>query len=942
MNNDKQYGDDLNKPGGVQSETSVEPVDNKSGSLPTVLPKGTVKLTPTQAEIYHDEWPHPGISLHTSAFFIRYKHELDKALLEQAINKVIQENDGLRLRIAKPDREDGSYQYVHDFKKISLKELNFTGPHSEKRLRQWIRWIKKVDPKPMPFFDSDLFSFTYIKLNEQESGYYVKLHHIISDIWSCYLVFKEIDRVYDYLKKGKHLEGIKSPAIFYLDYIEGEHRYLLAEKFQADKEFWYNTMLPLPDPIDLRVIGTANTRDTAANNVAVFPFPGSLLTRINKYRQTIGIDLQKFILFAFFIYVYRVTTAEDIVIDIFDRNPSIKNNNPGMIGMYANIIPFRVKMNGDVTFHHFSVKEGKSLDYILENHARYPFDLMAAELLEETGTKLGYLSAWVVSAPVRIEKESYMTEHIFDGKPGESPDIHIHIHYSHSLQDGPVELEYVYAANLFCETDIRRIHQCLVNLQADILDHPGKKISEIELLSQTEKEQILYEFNDTAVDYPKDKAIHQLFEEQVEKNPGNIALVGRILSDDPKSDKKYIPYKELNAKANQLAWLLRYKGLKTEHISAIMVEQSIEMIIGMLAILKAGGAFLPIDHKNPKERVQYILEESGTGLFLTRSELVEGINFNGEIIELDEPGIYSGDVSGPGLIVKPDYLAYVIFTSGSTGKPKGVLCAHRTLINLCYWNNRYFSITPNDRATKYASLGFDASVWEIFPHLIIGSSLYIVPEEIKLDIIKLHHFFEENRITVSFLPTQLAEQFMSIESNSLRVLLTGGDKLKTITKRNYQLYNNYGPTENTVVTTSCLVNKLSTNIPIGKPVDNNQILILDKNDCLQPIGVPGELCIGGDSLARGYLNNPELTYDKFFMNYYLIPSSSMQPTRLYRTGDLARQLFDGNIEFVGRIDSQVKIRGFRIELGEIENQILGIEKIKEAVVLAQSDKGEDK
>jgi amino acid adenylation domain-containing protein len=296
--------------------------------------------------------------------------------------------------------------------------------------------------------------------------------------------------------------------------------------------------------------------------------------------------------------------------------------------------------------------------------------------------------------------------------------------------------------------------------------------------------------------------------------------------------------------------------------------------------------------------------------------------------------------------------AYLIYTSGTTGVPRGVIMQHRSLVNLCYWHNRTYRVSQGDRATLYAGFGFDASVWELFPYLLKGASLHVIPDAVRLDIEKLNAYYERCHITIGFLPTQFYEQFMERDNRSLRVLLTGGDRLHRFVRNRYDLYNNYGPTENTVVTTACRVQAAADNVPIGRPIDNTQILILDRDGrFLQPIGVPGELCIAGEGLARGYLNNPELTSEKFMnlaakaregtrssKDEILTPKS--QP--LYRTGDLCRFLPDGNIEFLGRIDFQVKIRGFRIELSEIESQLLKHERIKEAVVIARQTETGDK
>jgi len=316
-----------------------------------------------------------------------------------------------------------------------------------------------------------------------------------------------------------------------------------------------------------------------------------------------------------------------------------------------------------------------------------------------------------------------------------------------------------------------------------------------------------------------------------------------------------------------LAGLLIEKGVMPDNIVGIMGERSVEMIIGIMGILKAGSAYLPIEPGYPKDRIDYMVKDSGAKWLVTNDNLEEGKKNNGTTIyaniinikvmeELPHllasqlPGFYLSPAAGH----RPPAtsLAYVIYTSGTTGKPKGVLVEHRSLANLCCWHNTFYSVTSQDRATKYAGFSFDASVWEIFPYLVIGASIYIVPKEIILDIEALNGYYEKNGITISFLPTQMYEQFAALNNASLRVLLTGGDKLRKYIKRNYRLYNNYGPTENTVVTTSFSIMAVLGNIPIGKPVFNNRIYIMDLYRQLQPIGVSGELYVGGESLARGY------------------------------------------------------------------------------------------
>ncbi|MCP5052494.1 MAG: amino acid adenylation domain-containing protein [bacterium] len=442
---------------------------------------------------------------------------------------------------------------------------------------------------------------------------------------------------------------------------------------------------------------------------------------------------------------------------------------------------------------------------------------------------------------------------------------------------------------------------------------------------------MLLEFNDTQSDYPSDRPIHHLFEARAQRNPDSIALVGEGAG----VEGVCLTYSQLNKEAHRLAGLLIEKGAVPDTIIGIMVNPSLEMITGILGILKAGAAYLPIDPNYPEERIRFMVEDSGAKVIIT----------NGlKVIKPNDANKFSNQQTNK-LTNQTTNLAYVIYTSGSTGKPKGVLVEHKSLSNLCRWHNRRYSVTSQDRAFKYANVGFDASVWEIFPYLVIGARLYILNDAIKLDLERLNRYFETHRVTIGFLPTQVCEQFMTISNRSLRVLLTGGDKLKQFRAGSYQLVNNYGPTENTVVTTSFTVDGVYDNIPIGKPVDNTRIYILDKYDRLQPVGIAGELYISGDSLARGYLNRPELTVERFVNIGRALPGFRVRPARehetVYKTGDLARWLPDGNIQFMDRVDNQVKIRGFRIESGEIENRILQHETVEEAVVLAKvNDKNE--
>lgn len=532
-------------------------------------------------------------------------------------------------------------------------------------------------------------------------------------------------------------------------------------------------------------------------------------------------------------------------------------------------------------------------------------------------------------------------------------------------------LDFQYCKALFKADTIQRFIQYFKRLTAIIASGEEQAIGQVEILSIEERRELLFDFNHTRVDYPADQTIIDLFTRQVEQTPDKMVLVGSMavsLATEPASPPfsqpipsrlpvAQVTFRHLEKVANLLAGVLIEKGVEVDSLCAILLDRSLEMVVAMLGVLKAGAAFLPIDPTYPWERIRYMLLDSAARvLIMTRGQvqgdLVEG-NPGQQVVFLDDVlshvhVSFPGQVRGP-VSVDPANFAYVIYTSGTTGRPKGTVVQHRALVNLCTWHSSYYQLTPLDRSTQYAAIGFDAAVCEIFPYITKGVELHILPDDLRLDIPGLKAYFQSRRITVSFLPTQFGQQFMedTVEVPSLRALLTAGDQLVRFVKRSYRLYNNYGPTENTVAATVYPVDYAETNIPIGQPIANNQIYILDPGGWrLQPVGVPGELCIAGDSVALGYLNRPDLTVEKFIGNFVrdrgewaslLVGPLSASGKILYKTGDLASWRTDGNIRFHGRLDRQIKIRGFRVELGEIETRLLAESTVSEAVVTIQQD-----
>lgn len=872
-------------------------------------------LSHAQKRIWYTEKIHPDTSAAALAFTVKYAGKIDKLLLEKAINILLYRYDGLRLRMVECD--DSGFteikQYIADYKEISIDSYDFTNSDNDKNRSDW---LEQKTREPFNLIDNDLFYFAYIRFNQDESGYYLKLHHSIFDGWSLFLLLEEINAIYAKLEKGIQTDTAQTPS--YVNYIRDEQAYIDSEDFEKDKAFWLENLLPLPEKNELSF--SSNNEGNITSNRKVLLIDSDLHEKLHTYSKQEKTTIYKIFMTALAIYISRATANNDVVVGMANHNRALPEHQK-MIGMFVSTFPLRINVNPDGNFKELSEQIGRDIKYIVKNHGRYPFDLLAADLREKTGIDPGYLlNINLVGHPDFNDPDTNISYQ----SPGSEPGA-MSIHINPSFQDdrGILEIVWEYQTASFTEDEIESMQNCVVNILHDVLLDPDKKISNIELVRTEEKEQILYDFNDTLINYPTEQTIHEIFEEQVKLYPDKAAVVFK---------DEVLTYDELNCKANQLARVLQDKGVGPEQFVGIMADPCMEMITGILAVLKAGGAYVPIDPGYPSERITYMLEDAGVSILLSQNHLLSGLVFSGDFIDLQDASMYKGENSNLSPCCGPSDLAYIIYTSGTTGKPKGVMIEHGSLVNMSLWNRDYHSFTAEDNCTKYAGFGFDASVFEIFPCLISGAALHIIPGEIRLSIDELNDYFENKHITYSFLPTQMAEQFMKYKKNkSLRFLWAAGEKLKFFSNQSYKLINGYGPTEYTVVTSAFEVDRLYDNIPIGKPVANTRIYILDDKNRLQPVGLPGELCVAGRGIARGYLNRPDLTAEKF------IPDPFVADEKMYRTGDLARWLPDGNLEFLGRIDQQVKLRGFRIELGEIEAHLMNCPGIREAVVVVRED-----
>jgi amino acid adenylation domain-containing protein len=511
--------------------------------------------------------------------------------------------------------------------------------------------------------------------------------------------------------------------------------------------------------------------------------------------------------------------------------------------------------------------------------------------------------------------------------------------FSFQESGGKLEGKIEFDADRYKRSTIEKIANHLLNLLGCAFFDINIAVSDLEILSGEEKQRFLFDFNDTEMEYPAEKALHELFESQVTGTPDSIALVAHELHGlyERRKTQVHVTYRELNRKADQLAHLLREKGVKPDTIVGIIIEPTVEMITGLLGILKSGGAYLPIDPDYPGDRVEFILEDSGVSLVITRQQLGEQLKYKGEIIRFEDKEICEKSGAHPGPAGNPGSLAYIIYTSGSTGAPKGVAIEHRNIVAyLSAFFNR-FDLCGRDVSLQQYSYSFDAFVEEVYPLLLRGGKVAIPDRNTVMDIDSLAGYIIRSSITfISCSPLMLNELNKRDEKYNIHTFISGGDMLKEeyidTLMQTGEVYNTYGPTETTVCAAyfKCRPG-MGANVPIGKPIANYKLYVLDRNNRLLPVGVAGELCIGGKGTARGYLKREQLTAEKFIENPFL-PGE-----RLYKSADLARWREDGNLEFLGRLDNQIKLRGFRIEPGEIEHRLVKHHQVRDAIVIARED-----
>jgi amino acid adenylation domain-containing protein len=808
-------------------------------------------------------------------------------------------------------------------------------PESE-REAQLGQLAKDEARRPFNLARGPLLRVSLLRLGAEEHVLLLTVHHIVFDGWSEGVFFWELGVLYEAFRVGEP-SPLAEPPVQYADFALWQREWLRGKMLETQLSYWKRRLEGAPTVLELPTDRPRPPVKTANGATRTFCLSENLSAALKGLSRREEVTLFMTLLAAFQTLLYRYTGQDYVLVGVpvAGRN---RLETEGLIGIFINTLVLCGDLSGDPSFRELlgRVREAAFGAY---THQDLPFEKLVERLRPERS--LRHHPIFQVMFQLRnVPKD-----------PVELAGLKIEdFEFDSGIAKMDLTLEMVEKAeNLFCtfeyNTDlfdaatIDRIQEHFRTLLEGIVAAPEQRVSKLPLLSEAERRQLLVEWNDTQTDYPKDRCVHELFEEQVERIPEAVALV---------FEDQQLTYRELNRQANRLAHHLRSLGVGPEVLVGICVERSVEMVVGLLGILKAGGAYVPLDPAYPRERLAFMIEDAGVPVVLTQERLLEELpNHEPRLICLDAEGqAIAGDreenlISG----VAADDLAYVMYTSGSTGRPKGVMVCHRGVCNYLHWRQIYFPLTDADRLLQAASLSFDDSVWEFFEPLMVGARVVMARPGGQQASAYLLRLIAEQRITAAcFVPSLLQvllEEPRLKSCDCLRRVTTGGETLSIELQERFfarmraGLHNGYGPTEATISATfwTCERGRHRRTVPVGRPIANTQIYLLDQNLQPVPIGVPGELHIGGDGLARGYLNRPELTAKRFIPDPF-----SLQPgARLYRTGDLARYLPDGNIEFLGRLDHQIKLRGFRIELGEVESVLNTHAAVRESVVVLRED-----
>ncbi len=869
----------------------------------------------------------PGTTAYVLPLAVRLEGPLDVGALDQALQRLVERHELLRTSFAIVG--DSPARVIHPATSLALQRISLPALPSAEREQAIRRAVESQAKIPFDLRTGPLLRATLIALADDDHALVVTMHHIVTDAWSMGILLAEISSLYAAAMSGRP-SSLPGLPIQVADHAAWQRAWLQGEVLERQLTYWKSRLLGAPFLLDLpldHAVGDASIHSGARLTFGLGP---ALSTALSELSRREGVTLFMTLLAAFFALLHRHTAQDDILVGAPVANRS-RQETEGLIGFFVNTLVLRAQLGFDLSFLDL-LRQVRETCLGAYAHEDLPFERLVRELGADRHSTRSPLVQVVFALQNAPRERLSLPGLVVRPLPVEVGPAKFDLSLTMSEGEAGLSGAMTFDARRFEPARIERLIGHFRALLEAIARSPSTTLGALPMLTRGEREALLSLGSATQVALPEGLSLSRLVEAQCARTPEAVAVA---------AGERQIRYRALDEAGNRLARHLQRWGIGPGSRVAVCLERSVETVIGLLGVLKAGAAYVALDPAHPPERLSFAVADSGASLLLTQERLSDRLALPGVSvlrIDADSAGIEGESAAPLDVRTGPDDPAYVIYTSGSTGKPKGVEILHLGVCNLCLWHRRAYDLGPGDRTTHLAAPGFDASVWEIWSSLIAGATLLIPDGPTRASPAALASWLVAQAITVSFLPTPLAEAVLSEPwpaGGALRTLLTGGDRLRRRPPPGlpFRVVNHYGPTESTVVTTSVEIDPKGLDLPpIGRPIDNLSVFVLDLGLEPVPIGVPGELCIGGVGLARGYLGQPGLTASRFVQSPFDAPGE-----RLYRTGDRVRWRADGNLDFLGRDDEQVKIRGNRVELGEVESALAQLPSVKEVAVLLRED-----
>ncbi|HET7624546.1 MAG TPA: amino acid adenylation domain-containing protein [Verrucomicrobiae bacterium] len=907
----------------------------KEDCIPRRKNSGPAPLSFEQQRLWFFHQLDPNGALYTMPIAMKLSGALNTGALQNALNFVASRHEALRTVFVGEEPA----QVVRPPQSVPMIIFDFRNFPESQRETEARRALEAEAKRPFDLANDSMVRAALAQVGESEWIFLVLMHHIASDDWSWRIFCNDLATAYSAAISDQRIVLPDLP-IQYSDFAVWQKQWLRGEVLENQLAFWRHQLAGAPAVLELPTDFPCPAAQTFRGASEWLKIPSGIGGKLNALNQRAGVTPFMTLLAAFQTLLHRYIGRDDIIVGspVAGRTRASVEN---LVGMFVNMIVLRANLKGEPTFSEFLRRVQSNVLEALA-HQEMPFEKLVEELQPQRSASHSPIIQVMFAFQDELSDNLQLPGVAITPFALDTGTAKFDLTFTIVKSGAELNCCAEFNTDLFERTTIRRMLGHYEKLLEGIAANPNQRLCDLPLLTGSEREQLLVQWNRTEMVFPRNQCVQDLFEAQASETPDAIAIT---------FEKHSLTYHDLNQRANRLAHHLIRLGIGPETLVAIGMERSLDLIVALLGVLKAGGAYVPLDLSYPAERFRFMLEDSGASLLLTRQSEqarlgnLESPNLRVIRLDADWPKIELEREENPRVEMKPENLAYVIYTSGSTGWPKGVQIPHRAVVNFLHSMRREPGLSRDDRLLSVTSISFDIAALEIFLPLSVGARLVLASADEIADATRLASLIANSGATVMQATPSLWRFLVDFgwRGNQRLRIFCGGESLTReladkLLERSASVWNLYGPTETTIWSTLCKVEKGNEPISIGRPIANTKIYLLDDRLQPVPIGVPAELHIGGEGLARGYLNRPELTAEKFISD----PFNKNQTARLYKTGDIARYRADGKIECLGRSDSQIKLRGHRIDLGEIESTMRKFPGIRDALVALHENSAREK